>query len=366
MKMHKKSLFGLAILLLVVAFAGISYSWTFTPYGRLDYRAALSLHLLSFERTIQPNPEVDFELPIPVNLAYAISFALPVEEVYKTEELVIPANGAELPARVYWPESARQLEPPLPVIVFFHGGGFVVGSVDIFDGLTRSLANAADAIVVSSGYRLAPAHPYPAAVEDAHAALNWVADNIHRFGGDPARLVVSGESAGANLAAVVALRVRDEQGPALAAQVLYYPPTDFTDTTYPSREKFSEDYGFSEASGMAMMNAYLGGVEDLADPWISPLRANTLADLPPTLMVTAGFDPLADSAAAYADRLEQSGVRVTRAHYPTTIHGFMNIRPFSQRRDALVATGDFLRELVSAPATPAAGGASGLPRAAAR
>ncbi len=357
MKLQKKSLFGLLVLLLVVVFAGVSYSWTFTPYGRLDYRAALSLHLLSFERTIQPDPDVDFELPIPVNLVYAISFALPVEQVYKTEELLIPGEGVQLPARVYWPAGTREPGPPLPVILFLHGGGFVVGSIDIFDGLARSLANATDAIVVSSGYRLAPLHPYPAAVEDAHTALNWVADNLKRFGGDRNKLVVSGESAGANLAAVVALRARDEGGPALAAQILYYPPTDFTDTHYPSREKFTEEYGFSKKSGMAMMNAYLGQVDDLGDPWISPFLADSLADLPPTLMVTAGFDPLADSAAAYADRLEQSGVPVTRAHYPTTIHGFMNIRPFSQRRQALVATGEFIRALFSAAAAPTHAGA---------
>jgi acetyl esterase len=345
MGLTKKSLAGLLVLLLVIAFAVISYRWTFTPHGRLDYRAALSLHLLSFERVIQPDPAVDFELPIPVNLIYAVSFALPAEDVSKTEELAIPTGDAELPARAYWPLDTDRSEKPLPVIVFYHGGGFVVGSVDIFDSLTRALANATASVVVSVGYRLAPAHPFPAAVEDAYSALAWVAAHVERFGGDRAKLVVAGESAGANLATVAALRARDESGPPIAAQVLYYPPTDFTAHPYPSREKFTEHYGFSARSGLAMINAYVGHVEDLRNPWISPYHADSLADMPPTLMVTAGFDPLVDSARAYADRLEQSGVPVTRAHYPTTLHGFMNIRPFPQRREALDRTGQFMRNL---------------------
>jgi acetyl esterase len=345
MRLTKKSLAGLVVLVLLIGFAAVSWRWTFTPHGRLDYRAALSLHLLTFERTIQPDPEVDFALPIPVNLIYAISFALPAEEVARTEELVIPAGDAELSARAYWPRDAGGREGPLPVILFYHGGGFVVGSIDIFDALTRAIANATGSIVVSAGYRLAPAHPFPAAVDDAYAALLWVAANAERLGGDPARLLVAGESAGANLATVAALRARDENGPAIAAQLLYYPPTDLTDTPYPSRDKFTEDYGFSVRSGMAMFDAYVGHVENLRDPWISPLHAASLAGMPPTLMVTAGFDPLADSASAYAARLEQSGVPVTRAHYPTTIHGFMNIRPFPQRREALDRTAAFVRGL---------------------
>ncbi len=348
MKLTKKSLVGLLALLLVAAFATVSYRWTFTPYGRLDYRAALSLHLLSFERIIQPDPDVDFELPIPVNLIYAISFALPAENIARKEDLVIPAGDLTLPARAYWPDNLDDLRDPLPVIVFYHGGGFVVGSIDIFDSLTRAMANATSAVVVSVGYRLAPAHPFPAAVEDAYSALRWIAANVTRFGGDSGKLVVAGESAGANLATVAALRARDAGGPAIAAQLLYYPPTDFTDAPYPSRDKFTENFGFSAASGMAMMNAYLGHVEDLRNPWISPYYADSLEHMPPTLMVTAGFDPLADSVSAYADRLQQSGVPVTRAHFPTTIHGFMNIRPFPQRREALDRTAAFLHDLFAA------------------
>jgi acetyl esterase len=342
MTLGKKLLICLAVLL--VAFAAISYSWTYTPHGRLDYRAAVSLKLLSFERVIKPDPEVDFELPIPVNLIYAISFALPSEDVERVEDRVIPGEGGEIPIRIYWPTETEGSKAP-PVTVFYHGGGFVVGSIDIFDALTRGLANATGSIVVSVGYRLAPTHPYPAAVNDAFTALRWVADNAEALGGSPSRILVAGESAGANLATVSALRARDEGGPRLAGQILYYPVTDFTDTSYPSLDKFVEGYGFSTESGMAMWDAYLGDVEDLSDPHISPLKAPSLARMPQTLMVSAGFDPLVDSNAAYVERLRESGVAVKHAHYPTVIHGFMNIRVFPQYREALNETGDFVEEL---------------------
>ena len=334
-------------LIAVTTVIAITYSWTFTPHGRLDYRAALSLHLLSFNRTIRPDPGSDFEMVLPVNLIYALSFALPKEDVYKQQDIAIPGQGVEIPARVYWPTAAQTPDSPLPVIVFFHGGGFVVGSIDIFDSLTRALANATSAIVVSVGYRLAPAHPYPAAVDDAYAALQWVADNIGTLGGDPTRLIVSGESAGGTLATVVALKARDLGGPDIAAQVLYYPGTDISDDSYPSVEKFADGYGLSSAAVSTFRQAYIGHVQDKTDPYISPLRAASLAHMPPALIITAGFDPLTDATAAYATRLQQSGGTVTHRHYATTIHGFMNIRVFPQRRLALTETGKFLQVLFS-------------------
>lgn len=352
----------LLTLALILSFAAISYSWTYTPHGRLDYRAALSLKLLSFDRTIQPDPAVDFELTVPVNLLYALSFALPKEELQEITDIVIPGLETEIPARVYRPMSTVNSVSPAPVIVFFHGGGFVVGSIDIFDSLTRALANATSAIVVSVGYRLAPAHPYPAAIEDAYTALQWVAKNIEDLGGDSARLVVAGESAGGNLAAVVALKARNEGGPRIAGQILYYPATDLTDTQYLSRDKFSDGYGLSTEAAHSFHEAYVGHIEDKSDPYVSPVYAPSLANMPPTLMVTAGFDRLLDSCRAFAKRLQQAGTPVTYANYPGMIHGFMNIGVFPAKREALVETAAFLHDLPPTTSALATGVPQDLPR----
>lgn len=332
------------LIILVVAFA-ITYSWTFTPHGRLDYRAALSLKLLSFTTTIQPHEGSDFEITLPVNLAYGLSNMLPAEKVDRTEDVVIPSPEGDIPARVYWPADFDRLDAPPPVIAYFHGGGFVVGSVDIFDQLTRSMANATSSIVVSVDYRLAPVHPYPAAVDDCYAALLWVAEQATALGGDPSRLVVAGDSAGAHLAAVTALRARDENGPTIAAQVLYYPGTDLTEARYDSMEKFIEGYGMSSEAMTTFRRAYVGHVEDHSHPHVSPMYAESLANLPPALIVTAGFDPLTDIGHAYGAKLEESGVQVSEVHYSGMIHGFMSIRFFSQRRQALDETAAFLASI---------------------
>ncbi len=224
-----------------------------------------------------------------------------------------------------------------------------MGSVDIFDPLARSLAQASGAIVISVDYRLAPAHPYPAAVNDAYAALQWASREATRLGGDPQKLVVAGDSAGGNLAAVVALKARNERGPAPAAQILYYPGTDLTDKTWPSAEKFGEDYGLPRESMRGFREAYLGHVDDRSDPYVSPLYADSLSGLPPALVVTAGFDPLTSSAQAYVRRLQRANVAVTHRHYPEMIHGFMSVALFPQQQQALKATDAFLQRALYPP-----------------
>lgn len=344
----KRALVLGTITVLLLALFTLSWSWTYTPHGRLDYRAALSLKLLSFEATLKPHPGSDFEITMPVNLAYSLSDKLKPETVSRTEDVTIGADdGLLIPARIYWPADFASYQQPPPVMVYFHGGGFVVGSVDIFDQLTRSLANATSTVVVSVDYRLAPTHPYPAAVDDCYAALLWVAGHAASLGGDPSRLIVAGDSAGAHLAAVTALRARDEASPELSAQILYYPAADLTDAHYDSKEAFSDGYGLSSESMAVYNQAYVGHmpVEDLSHPYISPLYAKSHTQLPPALVVTAGFDPLADLGRAYAAKLEESGVTVTRVHYPEMIHGFMSVRLFSQRRQALDETAEFLDRL---------------------
>lgn len=343
LKQHPKKIIALIILAIAIAY---SYTWTYTPHGRLNYLAAVSLHTMSFTyKNFKPDPNMDFEIPLPINLIYTFSDLMPSEDVAETKDLKIPGNGVTIPARAYWPEDVDRTQL-LPVIVYFHGGGFVVGSVEIFDGLTRALANATKAVVVSVDYRLAPAHPYPAAVDDCYAATKWVAENIATFGGDPQKIAVAGDSAGGNLSAVVAMKARDIGTPAIAAQIMYYPAVDLTATHYDSKEKFSDGYGLSRAAGQKFEQAYAANVNDRKDPYLSPIHAQNLTGLPPALIVTGGFDPLTDSGNAYAARLKQSGVPVTELHYPDMVHGFMSIKFFSPRRDALNGTNKFLNTVV--------------------
>ena len=235
---------ALAVVALAVV-VGFTWRRTHTPHGRLDWRAAFSLQLLTFNYTFKPDPRSDFALTLPINLFYPLSMLLPAEKVRKLEDVSVPAGGRSIAARVYWPDSVAAGDGRLPVIVYYHGGGYVTGSVKIFDALTRSISNATRSIVVSVEYRLAPVHPYPAAVDDAFAALEWVAANVARLEADPAKLFVGGDSAGGNLAAVVSLRARDAGRPALAGQLLYYPGTDHSLDEYASAQNFADGYGLS-------------------------------------------------------------------------------------------------------------------------
>ena len=335
------------LLMLLLALTAYSYSWTYTPHGRMDYLAAVSLHVLSFEINYQPDPELDFTFPLPANLLFAISAGLPGKEMQKTQDISIPSGDTTIAARIYWPHIIEGAEKPLPITIYFHGGGFVVGDIDIFDNMARSLAHATESILVSVDYRLAPRHPYPAAVDDAYAALNWVAENAASLGGDPSAIAVAGDSAGGNLATVTTIKARNEKGPAIAAQLLFYPGADLKRTDYPSVEKFIDGYGLSTESIRHFREAYFGHVDDLTDPYISPYHASTLENLPPALIVTAGFDPLTDGAHAYAERLKASGVTTVVKHYPEMYHGFMGIKLFADQRDALVETGKFLKRILA-------------------
>ena len=330
-----------AALLLVIA---LSYSWTYTDHGRLDYRAAVSLKLTSFDVPFKPDPESDFEITLPVNLIYAASGLLPAAQVERTQDIDIPFEQGTIPARIYWPLQPLSDKPPL--IVYYHGGGFVVGSVDIFDSLTREIAAETGAIVVSVEYRLAPKYPYPAAVDDAFAALLWAADAAASLGADPNQLLVGGDSAGGNLAAVTALRARDEGRPALKGQILYYPAVDVgSGASWPSETHFRDGYGLSTESMEGFQAAYIPSDADRHDPYLAPYRAADVSGVAPALMVTAGFDPLTDSAKAYAVRLVESGVRVQSAHFPRMIHGFMSVDLFSQQDQAIAQTVAFVRSV---------------------
>lgn len=339
------SLHYCAYLIAIVAagvFVYLAYLATQTPFGYLDVRAALSLNLLEFGIRLKPEKSMDFRLPLRVNLLYPLSSFLPNEPVARTKDISVGGGEGELPARVYWPRKAVEPAGDLPVIVYFHGGGFVVGSVDIFDDLCRSLANATKAVVVSVEYRLAPMFPYPAAIDDGYAAVKWVAEHATELGANPEKLFIAGDSAGASISSVVAIKAVEQGGPRILGQILYYPQTDMRGTQYDSITNFSDGYGLSADMMLGFHEAYCSQVEDLGHPYLSPLLAPILDGLPPALVMTAGFDPLHDAGELYAKKLQEQQVPVTYLDYRDMIHGFMSIRFFPQRRDALNQTGAFV------------------------
>ena len=234
-----------------------------------------------------------------------------------------PAAGSdvEIPVRIYRP----WLDGPLaPVMVWFHGGGWVIGDLDAADGTCRALCTEAGAVVVSVDYRLAPEHRFPAAVDDAWAATRWVADHAGAIGGDAVHLAVGGDSAGGNLAAVVAQLARDTGGPALCFQALVYPVTDAT-CARPSMQANAHGYLLSVEGMEWFYGHYLGPDGDRRDPRVSPLLAADLSGLPPAHLITAEFDPLRDQGRAYAEALAAAGVPVTVRDQGGTIHGFFSL-----------------------------------------
>ena len=242
-------------------------------------------------------------------------------EIGSVRDLTAQGPHGPIPLRVYRPANVPATTP-LATLVFFHGGGWVIGDLDTHDVLCRQLTAEAGVSVVSVDYRLAPEHKFPAALDDASAATRWIVAHADELSVDPVRLAVGGDSAGGNLAAVVALLAREERGPSIALQVLVYPVTDAAAESR-SFADFADGFMLTR-DGMRWFTAhYLTKKEEAADWRVSPLRATSLAGLPPALIVTAGFDPLRDEGEAYAARLREAGVRVDYACYGGMLHGFV-------------------------------------------
>jgi len=232
----------------------------------------------------------------------------------------IPGPHGPIPVRIYAPES----KGPHPLLAYFHGGGWVLGSVATADVACRALAAATGCVLVSVDYRLAPEHEFPVPLDDCTAAVRWLAEHAAEVDADPARIAVGGDSAGGNLSAAVALRLRDEGGPRLAHQMLVYPVTDASFETRSYREN-GEGYFLTRAGMEWFWNHYLPGPADAANPLASPLRAPDLRGLPPATVITAEFDPLRDEGEAYAERLREAGVPVRLTRYDGVIHGFFGM-----------------------------------------
>ena len=255
----------------------------------------------------------------------------------------VPGPAGSIPVRVYRP---RAFAGPAPVLVYLHGGGWVVGTLDGYDLVCRQLALAGDCIVVSVDYRLAPEHRYPAAIDDCLAAWNQLQASAAAEGFDPARFAVGGDSAGGNLAAALCLRLRAAGGTLPCHQVLYYPVTD-QPGVWPSYAENARGYLLTQAAMDWFWNHYAGHLEAGGEPrWpedLTPLRAATLAGLPPALVVTAGYDPLRDEGEQYAARLREAGVPTLLRQYPGQIHGFLGLG--SDSLDCIAATGEELRRV---------------------
>ncbi|MFB6141809.1 MAG: alpha/beta hydrolase [Halorientalis sp.] len=262
-------------------------------------------------------------------------------DVDDVRDIEMGGPGGALPARLYLPEG----DPPHPVLVFFHGGGWVLGDVETHDNQCRHIVDEAGCAVFSVDYRRAPEATFPAALDDAYAATTWVADHGHHIHLDTDRMAIGGDSAGGNLAAATTLRIADEGGPELAHQVLAYPAVASPAVhDFPSYEENAEGY-FLETEAMEwFVDCYVDDDRDLRNEYFAPLLARELSATPPATVLTAGFDPIRDEGVAYADHLEESGVDVNHYHYEDLIHGFLGmVDMVDPAADAVERVGEDLR-----------------------
>jgi acetyl esterase len=260
----------------------------------------------------------------------------------RVENLSVAGPAGDIPVRIY----ATDRGGIRPALVYFHGDGFVFGNLDTHDGVCRAIAKESGAVVISVDYRLSPEHKFPAALEDSFAVTQWVAANAERLGIDAERIGVGGDSAGGNLATVVAMRCRDAGGPKLASQVLIYPVTDSSSFDTGSHRELSEGYFLTRAAMEWFTGHYIASDDQRLHPEVSPLLAADLRGLPPALVITAEFDPLRDEGEAYAKRLQDAGVPVTVSRYPGMIHGFVSMRGvLSGGRQATTEAAVFTRSM---------------------
>jgi len=319
---------------LAVALLGLAHYWANTPHGRIKPTFALVFglaKLLNPKGTKRGLGAAEMDTPEQTEkmrteflknmapLAKPVAFAGTIED-----RSLSGAPGGELPVRIYQPD-ARDDGGPLPLVLYFHGGGFVVGSPVSADAAMRTLAMSTPAVVVSVDYRMAPEHPGPAAADDCEFAVNWCYEHAQALGARQGRVVVAGDSAGGNLSAVVSHRNHSAGQDRIGLQVLIYPWLDLTRTDRPSYIAFSSGFGLSTKDIEESMERYVPLPTDRAHPDISPLHAKSFAGLPPACVITAGFDVLRDEGIAYTEAMRAAGVAVRHVHEPAMPHGFISM-----------------------------------------
>lgn len=265
-----------------------------------------------------------------------------MDPIASVEDGSVPGRDRDIPIRTYTPEG----QGSFPLLVYYHGGGWILGNLDTHDAVCRALANTAECVVVSVDYGLAPQSPFPGPVKDCYDATEYIVENAESFGGHANRVAIGGDSAGGNLAAAVAQLARDQNGPEFTHQLLIYPVTNHSFDT-DSYEENAEGYFLTKADMEWFWNYYLDDELHRKNPYASPLQAHDLSDLPSASVFTAGFDPLRDEGIAYAERLDTAGVNVTHHHYGGAIHGFfgMLVEPeIPQARDAVSAAANDLQQ----------------------
>lgn len=269
----------------------------------------------------------------------SLTMATEKEDVKKVEDGILPLKGREIPFRVYTPGG----EAPHPALVFYHGGGWVIGDLDSHDSVCRTLANKAECVVIAVDYRLAPEHKFPAAVEDAYDSLQWIAMHAKEFDIDPNQIAVGGDSAGGNLAAVTCIMAKERKSPNIVYQMLLYPSTGYEEVPDSMHEN-AEGYFLTVQQMNWFRDQYFSNKEELQDPYGSPVLYSDHKGLPPTLIMTAQYDPLRDVGKAYAEKLKENDVDVTYKNYERLIHGFANFHTLvDQAEEALGEAANHLK-----------------------
>ncbi|HZH59947.1 MAG TPA: alpha/beta hydrolase [Metabacillus sp.] len=303
--------------------------WSHTEAGKVPVKTGVLLHAVN-ERLVTS----DMRAPK--------IFTGSGESRFDRTLMTIPmSEGAEVPVRIYEPKE----EGPHPIILYYHGGAFLegYGNIQTHDNIVRALASKTNSVVIAVGYRLAPTYPFPTATEDSYEALIWAEKNAELFQGDPSKIAVAGDSAGGNIATVVALMSRDRNGPKITAQALLYPLTTFQDVPFSSRERYDSGYYFISRNVMEKAREHYTPDEKMwSNPYTSPLVAD-LSNLPPALIITAEFDPLRDEGEVYAKRLAEHEIPVTASRYNGVMHGFVSLYEVMHRgKQALDETASYL------------------------
>ena len=320
-----------------LAYAGSSIPCQLTKHDGMDPMVQSMLKFTNMSEAIKPLGErTPAQMRRYMRRMNSFTFLIPPTPVAKVRNISVPGPGGQIPLRIYTPEG----DGPFPVIVFYHGGGWVLGTLPMVDHYCRVLTKESAAIVVSVGYRLAPEHVFPAALDDAYAALEWVAHNAASRNADAARIAVAGESAGGNLAAVVCMLARDRQGPAIRYQVLMSPVTNISGMKTQSYSDYAKGYLLTRQWMEAFRGYYLPDSANWTSPLVSPLLADDLTNLPPALVITAEYDVLRDEGEAYARRLNSAGVAAKNFRCGGVIHGFTTtmVDYLSQTKDAIRLT----------------------------